>query len=114
MKVKAPKTPTVVEDPAIKAAREREEQRADAALTSGTQALLSDETRRRIRRFGRRAALTGAPGAPNMIAGGGIPLVGPVTGGGGGGTGGSGAGAGGGYSDSFAGGGGGFGRMMSV
>ncbi|MCA3700819.1 MAG: hypothetical protein IOB84_13685 [Brevundimonas sp.] len=51
MKVKTPK-----EDPAAKSAREREERRADAAFIENTSNLLSEEERRRVRRFGRRQA----------------------------------------------------------
>lgn len=76
MKTKAPK-----EDPAVVAAREREERRADAAYIEGTANLLDEETRRRIRRFGRRGA------ASRAVAGGGF----------GGGAGGVGGTAGGSY-----------------
>lgn len=41
------------EDPAVTAAREREQRRAEAARTSETQALLLGDTMRRFRRFGR-------------------------------------------------------------
>jgi hypothetical protein len=58
VKVKTP-APTP-EDPAIVAARQREQARADGAFISNTQSLLDDETRRRQRQFGRRVALTGA------------------------------------------------------
>lgn len=84
MKVKAAKAPK--EDPAIAAAREREEKRADAAFITNTQELLSDETQRRNRRFGRRVALTGAaptPGTAQPIVsggGGGLPLLGGLSG----------------------------------
>lgn len=49
MKVKTPK-----EDPRAKALRDREQQRADAAYSETTSALLDDETRRRLRRLGGR------------------------------------------------------------
>lgn len=90
MKTKAPK-----EDPSIKAARDREERRADAAFVEGAQGLLDEETRRRIRRFGRRNTAS-RPGT----GGGGVGGGGSVGGGAGGGT------AGGGF---IGGGGGGFG-----
>lgn len=91
MKTKAPK-----EDPSIKAARDREERRADAAFVEGAQGLLDEETRRRIRRFGRRnaAARPTGPGAGAGVGGGGS-----IGAGAGGGTG----------SGGFIGGGGGFG-----
>jgi hypothetical protein len=55
------KTPVAAkEDPAVTAAREREQARADAAFIGNTQGLLDDENRKRGRRFGRRVALTGA------------------------------------------------------
>lgn len=41
------------EDPAVAAAREREERRAEAARTAETQALLLGDTTRRFRRYGR-------------------------------------------------------------
>lgn len=79
VKVKAPK-----EDPAIAAAREREEKRADAAFITNTQELLSDETKRRNRRFGRRVAMTGASpaGTSPAPAAGGSTLGGGAYGGG--------------------------------
>ena len=93
MKVKAPKN---TEDPEAKAAREREQARADAAFVENTQELLDDETRRRVRRLGRRAALAGvSPGGGGGVGGmggrGSFSPIGGVTGGGGsfGGSGGS-------------------------
>lgn len=65
------------EDPSLKAAREREEARAESAFVTQTQSVLDDETRRRTRRLGRRAALSGvSPGGGNATVGGGsfIPL----------------------------------------
>lgn len=76
MKVKTPK-----EDPSIKAARDREERRADAAFIENTSSLLDEETRKRIRRFGTRGGAVRVSG-----------------GGGGGGRGGGGAGGSGGGS----------------
>lgn len=60
MKVKTPK-----EDPRIASARDREERRADAAFVENASGILDDETRKRIRRFGKRggavrATATGA------------------------------------------------------
>lgn len=104
MKAKAPK-----EDPTIKAAREREERRADAAYVEGAAALLDEETRRRIRRFGARTNAARVGGVTGGV-GGGI--------GGGGGSVGSGAGGsiggGGGGGSGFGGGGLGGGRDMAV
>jgi hypothetical protein len=78
MKIKAPKPPP--EDPALAAARKREEARAENALIGNTQQLLQDELRRKTRRLGRRVALTGqgpagAAGYPGAAAYG-APLVG--------------------------------------
>lgn len=83
MKTKAPK-----EDPSIKAARDREERRADAAFVEGAQGLLDEETRRRIRRFGKRNAASRAPGGAAGGGGGGSVgggAGGALSGGGGGG-----------------------------
>lgn len=96
MKVKTPK-----EDPSIKSARDREERRADAAFIENTSGLLDDETRKRIRRFGKRS------GAARAVAGGVTGASGSTSGS----TGGSGSfdpgvgsggftGSGGGFSDS--------------
>lgn len=73
MKVKTPK-----EDPRAKALRDREEQRADAAYSETTSQLLDDESRRRLRRLGRRTA-----GGAGMGMGGGGGSGGSGTGGGG-------------------------------
>lgn len=89
MKTKAPK-----EDPTIKAAREREERRADAAYVENAAGLLDEETRRRIRRFGARANAARVGGVTGGIGGGGS--VGAGAGGGTGGAGGGGFGGGGG------------------
>lgn len=63
------KQTTAQEDPTITAAREREQQRADAAYISNTQGLLDNQTRRRNRRFGRRVSLTGADPAGGGMSG---------------------------------------------
>jgi len=68
-------TTTAKEDPAIAAAREREQQRADAAYITNTQGLLDSENRRRARRFGRRIALSGANPAATPSASAGLPLM---------------------------------------
>lgn len=83
MKVKAPKGP--VEDPKIKSAREAAERRADASFIEDTGQLLDEETRKRIRRFGNRAAAVRGGGNPG--GGGGRGGGGSVGGGAGGGTG---------------------------
>lgn len=57
------------EDPAVVAAREREERRAESARTEETQALLMGATQRRLRRFGRVAA--GSGGSVPIYGGGG-------------------------------------------
>lgn len=101
MKAKAPK-----EDPSIKAARDREERRADAAFVENAAALLDEETRRRIRRFGRRNVAARPAGTGGGVSAGG----GSVGAGAGGGTGGSGIG---GIGDGGNAGGGG-GRDMAV
>lgn len=67
MKVKPPaETP---EEKAARAARLKEERRADAAFTETTQDLLDDETRKRVRRLGARARMAGAAGAAGFSAG---------------------------------------------
>lgn len=90
------------EDPAVVAAREREERRAEASRTSETQALLIGATQRRLRRTGK---LPGQGGG----SGGSVPIYAPAS---------AGAGAtGGGSSGSFGGGFGGgdrFGDASSV
>ncbi|MFN4287558.1 MAG: hypothetical protein ACK4E3_03575 [Brevundimonas sp.] len=90
MKVKTPKG---TEDPEARAARQREQARVDAAVLETTQENLDDETRRRLRRLGRRQALAGvSPGRPGLGGGGSgggfIPIGGGVGGGGSGGIGG--------------------------
>ena len=92
MKTKAPK-----EDPTIKAAREREERRADAAYVENAAGLLDEETRRRIRRFGARANAARVGGVTGGVSGGGS--VGAGAGGSLGGGGGFGGGGGGGVSE---------------
>ncbi|GAA0768860.1 hypothetical protein GCM10009434_08670 [Brevundimonas olei] len=71
--MRSPKAPQ--EDPAVVAAREREERRAENARTEETQALLLSATQRRLRRFGR------------VASGGSVPIYGgrPIGGNGGGG-----------------------------
>lgn len=83
VKVKAPK-----EDPSAKAAREREQARADSAYVDNAQGILDEETRRRVRRLGRRASLAGV--SPGGGAGGGsfVPIGSGLAGGGGSGAGG--------------------------
>lgn len=72
-----PKTPK--EDPAVTAAREREERRAEAARTADTQALLLGDTTRRFRRFGGLSgssyAGTVAPASGGVAASGSSGLV---------------------------------------
>jgi len=72
--VKVQKTETK-EDPAVTAARDREQARADASFITNTQGLLDDETRRRARRFGQRIALTGANPAGGGMTGGQAPTA---------------------------------------
>lgn len=81
VKVKAPK-----EDPAAKAAREREQARADSAYVDNAQGILDEETRRRVRRLGRRASLAGV--SPGGSGGGGsfVPIGSGLAGGGFGGA----------------------------
>lgn len=72
------------EDPAVVAAREREQRRAENARTEETQALLIGATQRRLRRFG---SLKGSGGSVPIYGGGaasgGAAAGGPVTVGGG-------------------------------
>ena len=71
--MRTPKVTLPAEDPATKAAREREERRAESARTEETQAWLLGATGRRNRRFG-------------SLGGGSVPLAaprGPMLGGGG-------------------------------
>lgn len=78
--MRTPKVTLPEEDPATKAAREREQLRAESARTEETQAWLMGATGRRNRRFG---ALAGGS------SGGSVPVVGgPSAGGGGGASGG--------------------------
>lgn len=79
------------EDPAVVAAREREERRAEASRTEETQGYLMGATVRRLRRFGRLAG--GSGGSVPMT--GGTNTVGSVSGGGGSSGGFSGSGGGG-------------------
>jgi hypothetical protein len=62
MKTKQPK-----EDPRLKSLREAAERRADADYTENTGALLDDETRQRIRKFGARGG-AGATAAARAAA----------------------------------------------
>jgi len=64
--MRRPKVTLPEEDPATKAAREREQRRAENARAEETQALLLGDTVRRLRRFGR---LSGSGGA--------VPIYGP-------------------------------------
>lgn len=59
------------EDPAVVAAREREQARAEATRTEETQALLVGQTQRRLRRYGK---LPGSGGG----RGGSVPIYGPA------------------------------------
>lgn len=83
------------EDPAVVAAREREERRAEAARTEETQGYLMGATVRRLRRFGRVSG--GSGGNVPLVApsGGSIMSGGGGAGGGSGGVSGGGGGAGG-------------------
>ncbi len=67
------------EDPAVVAAREREQKRAENARTEETQALLIGQTQRRLRRFG-------SLGGSVPIYGGGGRTTPGVSGGGAGGS----------------------------
>jgi hypothetical protein len=82
--MRTPKVTLPEEDPATKAAREREERRAENARTEETQAWLLGATGRRNRRFG------SLPGG----GGGSVPIVGGPTGPGAGVSGSSGMGSG--------------------
>jgi len=82
--MRTPKVTLPEEDPATKAAREREERRAENARTEETQAWLLGATGRRNRRFG------SLPGG----GGGSVPIVGGPMTPGVGSPGGSGAGSG--------------------
>lgn len=66
--MRTPKVTLPEEDPATKAAREREERRAENARTEETQAWLLGATGRRNRRFG------SLPGG----GGGSVPITGPA------------------------------------
>lgn len=81
--MRTPKVTLPPEDPATKAAREREERRAENARTEETQAWLLGATGRRNRRFG-------------SLSGGSVPIYGGRPGGSSGGGGGSTGGGGGG------------------
>lgn len=67
--MRAPKVTLPAEDPATKAAREREQRRAENSRTEETQALLMGDTVRRLRRFGR------------IGSGGSVPVYGGSSGG---------------------------------
>lgn len=66
--MRTPKVTLPEEDPATKAAREREQARAESARTEETQALLLGDTVRRLRRFGRVGG-----------SGGSVPIYNPTT-----------------------------------
>lgn len=68
--MRRPKVTLPAEDPATKAAREREQRRAENSRTEETQALLMGDTVRRLRRFGR------------IGSGGNVPVYGGSSGGG--------------------------------
>lgn len=68
--MRRPKVTLPEEDPATKAAREREQRRAENTRTEETQALLLGDTVRRLRRFGR-------------VSGGSVPIYGRPAGSGG-------------------------------
>lgn len=92
--MRTPKVTLPEEDPATKAAREREQRRAETARTEETQALLLGDTVRRLRRFGKIGGSGGSVpiygGASPQVtasAGGIRPGAGGRTGGGGGGGG---------------------------
>lgn len=65
------------EDPAIKAARDAEQRRADSAFQANAGEVLDEETRKRIRRFGARvgplAAIVAGGGSGSSSGGGGNP-----------------------------------------
>lgn len=65
--MRKPKVVLPPEDPATKAAREREERRAEGLRTEETQSLLLGDTVRRLRRFGR----IGSGGSVPIYGGGG-------------------------------------------
>lgn len=75
--MRTPKVNLPPEDPATKAAREREQARAESARTEETQALLLGDTVRRLRRFGR----VGGSGGSVPIYGGQPTTRGSTTGG---------------------------------
>lgn len=77
--MRTPKVNLPAEDPATKAAREREQARAESARTEETQALLLGDTVRRLRRFGRAGGSGGSvpiygsqPSRPAASGGGGF------------------------------------------
>jgi len=94
--MRTPKVTLPEEDPAAKAAREREQKRAEGARTEETQALLLGNTVRRLRRFG---AVSGGGSVP--VYGGSPAAPAGVMGGGGGGSGFGSSGGGGGTSSRF-------------
>ena len=57
------------EDPAVAAARARQEQRADASLTSNIQEDLRRRMRMRLQRFGFVPGTTAAPSAASSVSG---------------------------------------------
>lgn len=72
-------TTTAPEDPAIKAARDREQARADAAYVSNAQGVLDEQNRKRARRNGLRPLTAIAQAAlgntPYASGGGSVPLT---------------------------------------
>jgi hypothetical protein len=85
--MRTPKVTLPEEDPATKAAREREERRAENARTEETQAWLLGATGRRNRRFGSlpgggggSVPIVGGPMTPGVGSPGGADLIGTVWG----------------------------------
>ncbi|WP_374387090.1 hypothetical protein [Brevundimonas sp.] len=80
--MRTPKVTLPKEDPAVTAARQREEARVEAARTEETQALLTGATVRRLRRFGRVSSGSGGsvpiyrPPSTGGSSGGGMPTSG--------------------------------------
>ena len=64
------------EDPALVAAREREQRRAENARTEETQAMLLGATQRRLRRFGKLSGRGSVPIITPQVTGGGNRGVG--------------------------------------
>jgi len=96
--MRTPKVTLPEEDPAAKAAREREQARAENARTEETQALLLGNTVRRLRRFG---AVGGGSGSVPLYSGRPAAPAGAMSTGTGGGSGFGSSGGGGGTSSRF-------------